>query len=456
MQDNSDIKLNPGFFNSLYKENRKLLFSHGNGILNKHREDAIQRFCSQGIPTRKNENYKYTNLIPSFNIDYKFLFNSEKEQFNVEDIFKCDVPELETEIIILVNGFYYHRDNLLQKLPNGIIIGSLSKAAEEMPDLVAKHYHKYAGDEKDSLISLNTAFSLDGIFVYIPENVIVKKPIQIINLSISGSNLLIQHRNLIVLNNNAEAHIIICDRSLSHRRFLTNQVLEVSVGENASLDLIRLQNEHLGATQISHTYVQQQQNSKTLFNTITLHGGMVRNNIQVSLNGEGCENSTLGLYLLDQDQHIGNFTAIEHNYPNCLSNQLFKGVLDHNSIGAFNGKIYVAKDAQKTLAYQSNNSILLSSDAKMNSKPQLEIYADDVKCSHGATVGQLNEDALFYIRARGIDEKEARLMLMNGFVNDVIKQINSEPLRERITDLVTKRLRGELSRCNQCKLNCGE
>ncbi|MFC2136537.1 Fe-S cluster assembly protein SufD [Bacteroidota bacterium] len=456
MNKSADIIYNPEYFNSLFEENKQLIENRGNSIINNPRHDALASFNNLGIPTKKNENYKYTDLSSSFNVGYKYLFDPEKINFNVDDVFKCDVPELETEVVLLLNGFYFDRKNPLKKYSNGLVIGSLAKAAEELPHIVEKHYRKYAFDDKESLVALNTAFALDGIFIYVPRNLILDKPIQIINISLSENDLLIQHRNLFIIEENANAKIVVCDHSLSHKRFLTNQVAEVYAGNNAHLDFTRLQNEHLATTQISHSYVYQERDSNTIFNTVTLHGGVVRNNVIVKLMGEGCSNSTSGLYILDQGQHIDNYTLIEHLKPNCLSNQLFKGVLNDYSTGAFNGKIYVAKDAQKTEAYQSNNNILLTNDAKMNSKPQLEIYADDVKCSHGATVGQLDEDAMFYLRSRGIDEKEARLMLMNGFANDVIEQIKVEPLQERITELVTKRLRGELSRCNNCQMHCGQ
>ncbi len=456
MSKTTEIIYNPDFFNSLFKENQKLIENRGNAIINTPRTDALLNFKNLGIPTKKNENYKYTDLTSAFNVEYKYLFDPEKINFNAEDVFKCDVPELETETVFLLNGFYFDRDNPLKKYSNGLIIGSLAKAAEEMPQLVKKHYRQYAFDDKESLVALNTAFALDGIFIYVPKKIVLEKPIQVVNISMSENDLLIQHRNLFIIEENADAKIIVCDHSLSHKRFLTNQVAEIYVGSNANLDFTRLQNEHMATTQISHSYVYQEKESNIFLNTVTLHGGMVRNNVNIKLDGEGCSNTTAGLYLLDQGQHIDNYTLIEHLKPNCFSNQLFKGVLDDNSTGAFNGKIYVAKDAQKAEAFQANNNILLSDDAKMNIKPQLEIYADDVKCSHGATVGQLNGDSMFYLRSRGISENEAKLMLMNGFANDVIKQIKIEPLRERINELVTMRLRGELSRCNNCSMHCGK
>ncbi len=265
---------------------------------------------------------------------------------------------------------------------------------------------------------------------------------------------MVQHRNLFITGKNSRAEVIICDHTLSGHLFLTNSVTEVGVAENAGFDLVRMQNEHNHAVQITHTWIEQQAHSVARHNTISLHGGKVRNNLNVKLKGEGASCDALGLSLIDKQQHIDNFTVIEHQEPYCTSNQHYKSVLDDVASGAFSGKIHVFKDAQKTQAYQSNNNILLTKDAKMHTKPQLEIYADDVKCSHGATVGQMDQNALFYLQTRGIPKDEARLMLMYAFADEVISGIAHKALKDRIEDLVSKRLRGELARCNNCAVNC--
>jgi Fe-S cluster assembly protein SufD len=242
---------------------------------------------------------------------------------------------------------------------------------------------------------------------------------------------------------------------LYERSYLTNSLTEIFANDNSFIDYSKIQNENSLSTQISNTFVNQQKGSNFTTNTITLHGGLIRNNVFVNLDGEGSENNTYGLFLCDQQQHVASYTYVRHEKPNCRSNQLFKGILDNKATGAFNGKIYVNNDAQKTEAYQRNNNILLSSDARMYTKPHLEIYADDVKCSHGATIGQLDNEALFYIRSRGISYKEARFLLMYAFANEIISKINIGYLKERIIDMVDKRLRGELSRCNNCNIKCG-
>jgi Fe-S cluster assembly protein SufD len=426
-----------------------------NNSLKPDRKYFIELFKNKGIPDTKNEEYKYTNLITVLNNNYNYNLNPQKRNLKINDIFKCDVPELNADILILLNGHYYSEKEIIKEKANGIIIGSLSAAANKYPNIINKYLNQNQNNT-DSLVALNKAFSTDGIFIYIPENITLTQPIQIINIAMADEDLMIQHRNMIIIDKNSKAEIIICDHTLSPKKFLTNQVLEIFAAENSQLSVTRLQNEHLGAVQISHSFISQGKSSKVTFNNITLHGGLVRNNIFVSLDGENSENYTNGLYFLDKGQHVDNYVFVEHKKPYCTSNQLFKGILDDYSTGAFTGKILVYRDAQKTLAYQSNKNILLSDDTKIDSRPQLEIYADDVKCSHGSAVGQMDENAMFYLQSRGISQKEARFMLLSGFSNEVIKQIEAEPLRLRVNDLIEKRLRGELSRCNNCEINCND
>jgi Fe-S cluster assembly protein SufD len=439
----------------LYEENSKNLQENSSEVMNRFRDEAIEQFRKKGIPNRKNEDYKYTELEPVFQKDYIYRFAPKKITFSIDDIFKCDVPELDTKIVLLLNGWFLTEEKKLQELDNGVIIGSLLEAARIYPDLVSEHYGKHAKTSIDSLVALNTAFAQDGIFLFVPKNVVMEHDIQIINILLDDEDLMVQHRNLFIMEENSEAKLVVCDHTLSESKFLTNSVTEIVAKPNARLDIVKMQNEHNQATQLSSTFISQKKNSNVSTNIISLHGGMIRNNVQVVMEEEGCENNTFGLYLVDKHQHVSNHTVIEHASPNCRSIQKFKGVLDDEASGAFNGKIYVHKDAQKTEAFQTNNNILLTDEATMNTKPMLEIYADDVKCSHGATVGQLDEDALFYLRTRGIGPREARLLLMFAFAYEIISEIKVLPLHDRIQDLVEKRLCGELSRCNNCAMHCG-
>ncbi|MCF8221752.1 MAG: Fe-S cluster assembly protein SufD [Bacteroidales bacterium] len=441
-------------FSGLFKENSSRIEKGSSGLINSFRKEAMDQFRELGIPDRKNEAYKYINLDPWFNTKYKSYFVPEEADFMAASDFRCEVVELESYNKILLNGFSPKDNGTIEGLPEGIWVGSLAEASERFPDIVEKHYARYARNGKDGLIPLNTALASDGMFVHVKKGVSLSKPIQVINLVHSDTDMFVQHRNLIVVEDNAELPMIVCDHALSPQKFLTNAVTEIYVGENARLDMLRVQNEHNNAAKLTHTFIHQERNSNAVSNNITLHGGMVRNSTYHRLNGEGAECNAYGLYLADRWQHVDNFVSIDHAYPNCLSNQLFKGVLDDYATGAFNGRILVNEGAQKTLAYQKNNNILLTDDARMDTKPQLEIYADDVKCSHGATVGQLDEEAMFYLKSRGINKTEARLMLMFGFAHEVIANIKTEALRQRIDELVLQRLRGELSRCANCSLDC--
>ena len=443
-----------GKFSRLYKDNITKITGISSPYINSFREEAINKYNKLGIPTRKNEAYKYTNLDVYFNHDYSNYFIPVPEDFVKAEEFRCDIQDLDAHGFVLLNGFYPTLKDKLRQLPSGVWIGSLNEAAKKFSDLIEKHYGKYACSESDGLVHLNTALASDGVFIYVPENVVLNKPVQVVNLVQSDVDMFNQHRNLIIVEKNAEITLIICDHTLSPVKFLTNAVTEVYVGENSHFDIIRVQNEHNNACKITNTFIHQEKNSTAISNNITLHGGLIRNSTYHYLKGEGSQSYSYGLFLADKWQHIDNFVNVEHAAPNCTSNQLFKGVLDDMSTGAFNGRIFVAKDAQGTVAYQKNNNILLTDDAKMDTKPQLEIYADDVKCSHGATVGQLDENAMFYLQSRGINKREARLMLMFGFAHEVIQNIRIEPLRERMDNLVMQRLKGELSRCASCMVKC--
>lgn len=441
-------------FIDLYKENRSMFEAKTSAAVNKVRRSGIRDFERLGIPGKENEDYKYTPLQPLFQKNYRKYIEPQKMEFDLANVFHCDIPTMDTHMVLLVNGFFDKKNgNSLKELPSGIIIGSLAAASYEYPELFEKHYGKYAF-HKDGLVALNSAFAQDGIFLYVPEGSVYKKPIQIVNIVLANDDIMVQHRNMIVVENNAQAGVIVCDHTMTPQNFLTNSVTEIFTGENAFFDYVKVQNEHNNAVQFSHIFVNQEANSNMTSNIMTLHGGVVRNNVNVLLNGEGAENNSYGLYLTDKNQHVDNYIFIDHTKPNCISNQLYKGVMDDSATGVFNGRILVRKDSQKTHAYQSNNNMLLTDKAKIYTKPQLEIYADDVKCSHGATVGQLDEEAMFYMRTRGISEKEARLIMMFAFAHEIIGNVKTEALLKRIDDLVDKRLKGELSPCDNCAMKC--
>lgn len=437
----------------LYKQHNELIKKHSASIMNVSRDESFALFEKLGFPSSKLENYKYTDLTDALSFDYGLNINRLNIPVNPYDVFKCDVPGIQSYLYFVLNdGFYPVNDERNTSLPENVIICSLKEACEKYPKLVSKYYGKLAVDKNDGLIAFNGAFAQDGLFMYVPENVRVDRPIQLINMMRSDVDFMANSHNLIILEKGAGAQLLVCDHTIDSVRFITNRLTEVFVDENASYEHYKLENTHNRTTNLATLLIEQKESSNVLANIITLHNGLTRNTIEIDLNGQHCETSLSGMVIGDKNQQVDNFTSIIHNKPDCHSTELFKYVLDDTSKGGFTGKLYVARDAQKTAAFQTNKNILLNRSAKMRTKPQLEIYADDVKCTHGATIGQLDESAMFYMRQRGIPETEARLLLMFAFTADVIENIRIDALKDRMKLLVEKRLRGELSKCEGCSI----
>jgi len=333
-------------------------------------------------------------------------------------------------------------------------MGSLAEALKKYPDLVEKYYSKYAGFENNSLTALNTAFAQDGIFIYVPDNVQSHKPVQMINVVQAEQSIFLQSRNLIILGKNSSLSIVHCDDSYNHQASFSNVVTEIFMDDQAVMDHYKLQNLNNDSTLVSSVYFNLERSAKLDSHFISLNGGLLRNNIFLCFNGADSNASIFGLYLMDRKQHIDNQVFVDHAKPGCTSKEMFKGIMDEQSSGVFNGHVLVRRDAQKTDARQNNRNILLTDTARVNSKPFLEIYADDVKCSHGSTTGQLDQEAMFYLMQRGIGEDSARMLLMFAFADEVVGKIAIPQLRQRIEDMVKKRLQGELQICEQCVLHC--
>lgn len=436
----------------LYNQCKGMINKHAPQVLNDLRDKAFDDFCRLGFPSKKVERYKYTDMQKIFEPNYGLNLNRLEIPVNPYDVFKCDVPNLSTSLYFVVNDSFY--DKMLPKcsLAEGVIVGSLSKVATEHPELVAKYYGKIANTGDDAVTVLNTMLSQDGLMVYVPKNVKVEKAIQVINILRSDVDLMVNRRVLIVMEQGSEAKFLFCDHAADDRNFLATQVIEAFVGENAKLDLYCLEETHYKNTRVSNVYIEQQANSVVNHNVITLHNGVTRNRLDLVFKGEGAECFANGCVIGDNSQHIDNNTLIDHQVGHCTSHQLYKYVLGDEAVGAFAGRILVRKDAQKTSSNEINQNLCTTKKARMFTQPMLEIYADDVKCSHGSTVGQLNDAAMFYMRQRGISEKEAKLLLEFAFVNEVVDQIQLEPLKERLRYLVEKRFRGELNKCEGCKL----
>lgn len=439
----------------LFEENQEAIFSHDTPGIVERRKKAFESFRQQGFPDIKVENWRHTDLKKTLDADYHYYFEpSFRQGINLDKIFQCDIPHLQTDMISLLNGWYISENGSIKVEKNGVIVGSMAAARDKFPNIVDEHYGKIAFDKKSGFVALNNAFASDGVFIYVPDNVQVDIPLQMVNIIHHDKQLMVQSHNLVILGKNARLQLVQCDDSVDHQQSLINTVTEVFVGENAWLDHYKLQNKNDVSTLINTMFFKQERDSYLSTNSITLNGGLIRNENHVLLNGENCQANVMGVYLMDKTQRVDNQVYVDHAYPNCLSNELFKGILDDSAHAVFNGHILVRRDAQKTNAYQNNKNILLTDKAMVNAKPFLEIYADDVKCSHGATIGQLDQNALFYLKSRGIGDDNARMLLMYAFAAEVINNIRIEPLKIRIDDMIKKRLRGELSICEQCVLHC--
>jgi len=446
----------------LYKQCRGMICEHSSDVMNAVRDEAFERFASSGFPSRKVERYKYTDMQALFAPDYGLNLNRLQIPVDPYNAFRCDVPNLSTSLYFVVNDMLYRSEKLevrgeriphaSAKLPEGVIIGSLKELSSHPSPLTSHLYNKLAGKANDAATDLNTMLAQDGLYVYVPRNVKVDRAIQVINILRSDVDLMVNRRVLIVLEEGAEIKMLFCDHAADDKNFLATQVIEAFVGENASLDLYCLEETHAKNVRVSNVYIDQQANSRVNHNVITLHNGTTRNKLDLTFSGEGAECQCYGCVIADKQQHVDNNTLIVHKVPHCNSQELYKYVLDDQSTGAFAGRVLVEHGAQKTTSQMTNQNLTATKEARMYTQPMLEIYADDVKCAHGSTVGQLNDAALFYMRQRGISLQEAKVLLQNAFINEVIDHMQLEPLRDRLHYLVEKRFRGELNKCAGCKL----
>jgi Fe-S cluster assembly protein SufD len=432
----------------LYKQARGMICEHSSDVMNAVRDEAFEHFQTLGFPSKKVERYKYTDMQKLFEPDYGLNLQRLPIPVNPYEAFHCDVPNLSTSLYFVVNDMFYHDDKPKGSLPEGVIVGSL----KDYPEMTARYFAKQAKTAADGITALNTMLAQDGLFVYVPKNVKVDRAIQVINILRSDVDLMVNRRVLIVLEEGAEIKMLFCDHAADDRHFLATQVIEAYVGENASLDLYCLEETHHKNVRVSNVYIDQQANSRVNHNVITLHNGVTRNKLDLTFSGEGAECQCYGCVIADKQQHVDNNTLITHRVPHCTSNELYKYVLDDKATGAFAGRVLVEQGAQKTASQMTNQNLTATREARMYTQPMLEIYADDVKCAHGSTVGQLNDAALFYMRQRGITLQEAKTLLQNAFINEVIDKMQLEPLRDRLHYLVEKRFRGELNKCKGCKL----
>lgn len=437
----------------LYAHARAVIFQHGSPVMNGVRDAAFEDFKRLGFPSRKVERYRYTDMAALFAPNYGLNLNRLDIPVKPNEAFKCSVPNLSTSLYFIVNDAFHAKALPKATLPEGVIVDSLRKVADTHPQLVSKYYAQLAETKEDAITALNTMLAQDGLFIYVPKRVKIDRAVQVVNLLRSDVDLMVNRRVLIVLDEGAEAKFLFCDHTMDDRRFLATQVIEAYVGENASLDLYCMEETHGRNTRVSNVYVEQQANSRFNHNVLTLHNGITRNQLNLAFRGEGASCCCNGCVIADKKQHVDNNTFIRHAVPHCESRELYKYVLDDQATGAFAGRVLVEKGAQKTNSEMRNQNLCTTKQARMYTQPELEIYADDVKCGHGATVGQLNDQAMFYMRQRGISEREAKLLLEFAFINEVVDSMRLAPLKDRLHYLVEKRFRGELDKCAGCR-NC--
>ena len=415
------------------------LNGHSKTPVHKIRSEAFDRFEKLGFPTQKNEEWKYTSLIPITKRDYSFTPNSD-EALEYRDVKQYLVHEIDSYRIVFVDGMF---SSWMSNIPaKDFHLGCLCDALERNSDVVKNYFTKIASNENDGILAMNTSFAYEGALIEIPDGVTVDKPIQIVYFSTKRErDFLVQPRNLVVVGKNAEVQLIERHQSLGDENStFTNSVTEISAKEDARLSLYKIQNDVETASLIDTTTVEQEARSNVSIGTFSTGGQFIRNNLRFTFKGEYAEANLNGISLLNDRQHVDHHTVVDHAVPNCQSNELYKGIFDDKSHGVFNGSVVVQPDAQKTNAFQQNDNVLLTDTATIDSKPQLEIYADDVKCSHGCTVGQLDEEALFYMKSRGIGDREAKATLLYAFKHDAMEIVRIEALRKRLNKIIAKKL----------------
>jgi Fe-S cluster assembly protein SufD len=417
----------------------------GNG-LGSIRREAFDTFSRLGIPGSKNEEWKYTRVAGLFNQEYQFPPDSLETAVTAKDLDACRLPGYATaNELVFVNGFFSFPLSVIRS--SDLTILPLEDAAKnDFKEIVAREFGDSSRYIKDGIHALNTAFVHGGVFIHIKKGQVVEHPVYIYNITDARkANILAQPRSLIHINENAHVQLVETYITLGLNQSFTNQVMEVTVEKDARLEYYKIQNDGDHTNQVSTTHIRQTGKSYVHTVTISLNGGLVRNNLNLVLDARYCEAHLYGLYFQAGQSHIDNHTVVDNIKPNCLSNELYKGVMTDRSTGVFNGKIFVQPQAQKTNAYQSNKNVLLSENASVNTKPQLEIFADDVKCTHGCTVGKLNEEGLFYLQSRGISERTARNLLLRAYASDILEHIKPAPIRSYVEHLIIERLESDVA-----------
>ncbi|MFD2935544.1 Fe-S cluster assembly protein SufD [Spirosoma flavum] len=421
-----------------FRDNEERMNGERKTPLHQLRRAALKQFEQLGFPTIRHEEWKYSSVNGLLKEDFGLDTTST---LTAADLVPLEIPNLEGNLLYFINGLYHPELSRIVSPADQVQIMSFAEAMKADPDFIGSHFARYADYQKNAFTALNTAMASDGVVVRVPNNSTVEQPIILRFITDArDKNVASQPRNLIVVGKNSEVMVAESYRTLGEKSSFVNVVTEIVLDRDARMQYYKVLNETEKAYHIGTTQVNQADSSHFYSAAITLNGSFVRNNLNIVLNGQHTEAFMYGLYMPNGRQHVDNHTLVDHAMPNSYSNELYKGILDDNSTGVFNGKIFVRPDAQKTNAYQSCKNVVLSPGATMNTKPQLEIYADDVKCSHGTTTGQLNDEALFYMRSRGIPKDEARTLLLYAFSQDILSQIKIQPIREYLEGVVREKL----------------
>lgn len=436
-------------------EEQKSVFADSAMATTSHRQTACSYLKENGFPKYKSEDYQRTDLNAILEKDWGINLNRLKFPLKqTSHGFMCDLSETNSGSHCMVNDVYRADLSKNTALPQGVFAGSLSVFAAEHPDIFNKYYGTIAPPNHDGLVALNTMLVQDGFVLYVPKGVKIDAPFQLVQLMSGNQSIMAIRRNLIILEEDAQAQLLTCDHSLENEDYLSLQVYEIFADSYAKFELIEMEESSLRTNRISSLHLEQMGNSNVCINGFTVNNGITRNNFYCKFKEPHAELTLGGLAIGTDKQHIDNYTIIDHATTNCFTNELFKYVLSEESYGVFSGRIVVEPKAQKTIAYQSNRNLLLSKQAKMHSKPQLEIYADDVKCSHGMTTGQLDNDALFYLQQRGIPKDDAKTMLSIAFTEEVVNLSHIPGLQDRLHKIIEARFRGETIHCSKCN-KCG-
>ena len=438
----------------LYRDAGQLLADNSCSTLNACREEARRALAEQGLPSRKSELYRYTDVPAAFAPDYGLNLSRLEMKADPYKAYRCSVPNMGTSLFYMVNDWFYEAPHARQSLPEGLYVGSLRAYADAHPHELGQYYARLADVDADGVTALNTLLSQDGLLIIVPDGLKLTVPLQVVNLLHSSVNLMTNRRTLVLVGDEADVSLLFCNHTLDRDvQFLNTHVVETYVGRGASLHWYDIEETEPAIHTFQNEYISLDAGSRLEHVGITLRNGVSRHTRRVTFRGEHSSASLLGGVVATGLQHVDNHLVIDHSVPNCQSDILYKYVLDGKSVGAFAGRVLVRPDAQKTESVETNSNLCVSPDAHMYTQPMLEIYADDVKCNHGSTVGQIDEAALFYMAQRGVSPDEARLLLQHAFVNEVISRIELPALRDRLSLMVEQRFRHASSAgCPDCGL----